>query len=170
MFQESGPMSHILAIEPDRQRRSLLKVLIRKHVVADVTFVDTVTDAIASFERRQPDLIVAPALLPVEDSDRLNEHVKWHGRPHSPAGRNRYLPVTCQYVPLAGSSRLVRRGIVPIDRDVAPLPVVSWFRLGPDVPAMVAPEVIDDGRLTQIRKRMPSGVVAMRANGWGRLQ
>jgi len=75
-------MSHILAIEPDRQRRSLLKVLIRKHVVADVTFVDTVTDAIASFERRQPDLIVAPALLPVEDSDRLNEHVKWHADPH----------------------------------------------------------------------------------------
>ncbi len=75
-------MSHILAIESDRLRRSLLKVLIRKYVLADVTLVDTVSDAIASFEHRQPDLILAPALLPVEDSDRLSEHVKWHADPH----------------------------------------------------------------------------------------
>lgn len=75
-------MSHILAIESDRQRRSLLRALIRTYVPADVTFVDTVSDAIASFEYEQPDLIVAPALLPVEDSDRLSEHVKWHADPH----------------------------------------------------------------------------------------
>jgi hypothetical protein len=56
--------------------------LIRQHVLADVTLVDTVKDAIASFEHRQPDLIVAPTLLPAEDSDRLNEHVKWHADPH----------------------------------------------------------------------------------------
>jgi len=56
--------------------------LIREHVLADVTLVDTVKDAIASFERRQPDLIVAPTLLPAEDSDRLNEYVKWHADPH----------------------------------------------------------------------------------------
>ena len=75
-------MSHILAIESDRRRRRLLMALIREHVAANVTFVNTVSDAIARFEQRQPDLIVAPALLPVEDSDRLSEHVKWHADPH----------------------------------------------------------------------------------------
>ena len=75
-------MSHILAIESDRQRRNVLRALIRECVQATVTFVDTVADAIASFERRPPDLILAPALLPVEDSDRLTEHVKWHADPH----------------------------------------------------------------------------------------
>lgn len=75
-------MSHILAIESDRQRRTLLMALIREHVLADVTMVDTVNDAIASFEHRQPDLIVAPPLLTPEDSDRLSSHVKWHADPH----------------------------------------------------------------------------------------
>lgn len=75
-------MSHILAIESDRQRRTLLMALIRAHVLADVTMVDTVNDAIASFEHRQPDLIVAPPLLTPEDSDRLSSHVKWHADPH----------------------------------------------------------------------------------------
>jgi CheY-like chemotaxis protein len=56
--------------------------LIREHVVADVTLVDTVNDAIASFEFRQPDLIVAPTLLSVEDGDRLSDYVKWHADPH----------------------------------------------------------------------------------------
>src|SRR5215470_15513469 len=81
-FQESWPMSHIMAIESDRQRQSVLMALIREYVEADVTFVNTVNAAIASFEHRQPDLIVAPALLPAEDSDRLSEHVKWHADPH----------------------------------------------------------------------------------------
>jgi len=80
--QEAEPMSHILAIESDQQRRSVLMALIREHVPADVTFVDTVGAAIASFEHRQPDLIVAPALLPVADSGRLSEHVRWHADPH----------------------------------------------------------------------------------------
>lgn len=75
-------MSYILAIESDRQRRTLLMALIREHVVADVTMVDSVKEAVASFERRQPDLIVAPALLSPDDSDRLNAHVKWHADPH----------------------------------------------------------------------------------------
>ena len=75
-------MSHILAIESDQERRTLLMTLIGDHVAADVTLVDTVNDAIASFEHRQPDLIVAPPLLSVEDSDRLSEHVKWHADPH----------------------------------------------------------------------------------------
>jgi CheY-like chemotaxis protein len=75
-------MSHILAIESDRDRRTLLMALIREHVLADVTMVDSVKEAVASFERRQPDLIVAPALLSPEDSERLNSHVKWHADPH----------------------------------------------------------------------------------------
>jgi hypothetical protein len=75
-------MSYVLAIEPDRQRRALLMRLIREHLRADVTLVETVDEAIASFERRQPDLIVAPTLLSVEDSDRLGEHVKWNADPH----------------------------------------------------------------------------------------
>ena len=80
--QEGRTMSHILAIESNRQRRSVLMALIREHVPAEVTFVDTVSAAIASFEHQQPDLIVAPPLLPAEDSDRLSEHVKWHADSH----------------------------------------------------------------------------------------
>jgi CheY-like chemotaxis protein len=79
---EKAAMSHILAIESDRQRRTLLMALIREHVLADVTMVDSVKEAVASFEQRQPDLIVAPALLSPEDSERLNSHVKWHADPH----------------------------------------------------------------------------------------
>jgi CheY-like chemotaxis protein len=75
-------MSHILAIESDRKRRTLLMALIREHMVADVTMVDSVKEAVASFERQQPDLIVAPALLSPEDSERLTAHVKWHADPH----------------------------------------------------------------------------------------
>lgn len=75
-------MSHILAIESDRQRRTLLMTLIRQHVVADVTMVDSVKQAIASFQHKQPDLIVAPTLLSLEDSDRLTEHVRWNADPH----------------------------------------------------------------------------------------
>lgn len=56
--------------------------LIREHVMADVTMVDSVKEAVASFKHRQPDLIVAPALLSPEDSERLNSHVKWHADPH----------------------------------------------------------------------------------------
>jgi hypothetical protein len=36
---------------------------------------------IACFEHQQPDVIVAPALLPAEDSDRLSKYVKWHADP-----------------------------------------------------------------------------------------
>ena len=75
-------MSHILAIESDRQRRTLLMALIREYVLADVTMVDSVKDAIASFEQQQPDLIVAPALLSPEDSEQLSSHVKWQADPH----------------------------------------------------------------------------------------
>jgi len=75
-------MSHILAIESDRQRRTLLMALIREHVLADVTMVDSVKEAVASFDQHQPDLIVAPALLSPEDSERLSSHVKWQADPH----------------------------------------------------------------------------------------
>jgi CheY-like chemotaxis protein len=76
-------MSHILAIESDRNRRTLLMALIREHTrLADVTMVDSVTAAIASFEHKQPDMIVAPTLLSPEDSAQLTEHVKWHADPH----------------------------------------------------------------------------------------
>ena len=75
-------MSHILAIESDRKRRTMLMGLIREHVLADVTMVDSVKEAVASFERQQPDLIIAPALLSPEDSERLHSHVKWHADPH----------------------------------------------------------------------------------------
>ena len=75
-------MSHILAIESDRKRRTLLMTLIRQYVVADVTMVDSVKQAIASFQHKQPDLIVAPTLLSLEDSDRLTEHVRWNADPH----------------------------------------------------------------------------------------
>jgi CheY-like chemotaxis protein len=81
-FLEKAAMSHILAIESDRKRQTLLMALIREHVLAEVTMVDSVKQAIASFERHQPDLIVAPALLSPEDSERLNAHVKWHADPH----------------------------------------------------------------------------------------
>ena len=76
-------MSHILAIESDRTRRTLLMALIREHTRwADVTMVDSVQAAITSFEHRQPDLIVAPPLLSPDDSAQLTEHVKWHADPH----------------------------------------------------------------------------------------
>ena len=57
--------------------------LIREHTtLADVTMVDSVKAAIASFKDKQPDLIVAPTLLSLEESDQLTSHVKWEADPH----------------------------------------------------------------------------------------
>jgi hypothetical protein len=57
--------------------------LIRDYTtLADVTMVDSVAAAIASFNDKQPDLIVAPTLLSLEDSDQLTSHVKWEADPH----------------------------------------------------------------------------------------
>ena len=57
--------------------------LIREYTaLADVTMVDSVKAAVASFDHKQPDLIVAPTLLSPEDSDQLTSHVKWQADPH----------------------------------------------------------------------------------------
>jgi CheY-like chemotaxis protein len=75
-------MSGILAIESDPQRQALLIALIREHVQVDVTMVASVNDAISKFEQTQPDVIVAPALLPPGDSEQLTAHVQQHADPH----------------------------------------------------------------------------------------
>lgn len=76
-------MPHILVIETDRNRRTLLMGLIREHTrMVDVTMVDSVQAAIDCFANKKPDLIVAPTLLSPEDSAQLTEHVKWHAAPH----------------------------------------------------------------------------------------
>lgn len=75
-------MSGILAIEPSVQRRGLLAALLREHAKADVTIVASVQAAIAVFERRQPDVVVAPALLSPEDSARLSAYVREQAAPH----------------------------------------------------------------------------------------
>jgi len=75
-------MAGILAIEADRSRQTLLKALIREHVQANVTMVDSVKAAIASFSKHQPDLIIVPALLSPADSAQLAAHVKTDAGPH----------------------------------------------------------------------------------------
>jgi hypothetical protein len=75
-------MSGILAIEPDPQRQARLMTLIREHVQAEITMVDSVRTAIQKFDERQPELIVAPALLPPGDSSQLTKHVQEHAQPH----------------------------------------------------------------------------------------
>jgi CheY-like chemotaxis protein len=75
-------MAAILAIEADRNRRALLTTLIREHVQADVTIVDSVKAALEVFAQREPDVIVAPALLSPRDSEQLASHVKQHASPH----------------------------------------------------------------------------------------
>jgi CheY-like chemotaxis protein len=75
-------MSRILAIEHDRQRQTLLMALIRSHVHAEVTMVDSVQAAIARFEQQQPDVIIAPTLLSPADSEQLMSYVKQHAGPH----------------------------------------------------------------------------------------
>lgn len=75
-------MAGILAIEADQKRQTLLKTLIHDHVQAEITMVDSVKAAIASFARCQPDVIVAPPLLWPGDSEQLISHVKQHAGPH----------------------------------------------------------------------------------------
>jgi len=82
-FKKAALMSHILVIESDRNRRTLLMGLIRQHTrLVDVTLVDSVQAAIACFANKKPDLIVAPTLLSPDDSAQLTEHVKWYAAPH----------------------------------------------------------------------------------------
>jgi CheY-like chemotaxis protein len=75
-------MAGILAIEADRSRQTLLKALIRDHVQAEVTMVDSVKAAIAIFAKHQPDLIIAPTLLSPADSAQLAAHIKTQAGPH----------------------------------------------------------------------------------------
>jgi CheY-like chemotaxis protein len=69
-------MASILAIESDPQRGRLLSRLIREHVKADLTIVESVRAAITSITRQPPDLILAPPLLSPQDSKELTAHVR----------------------------------------------------------------------------------------------
>jgi len=75
-------MAGILAIEADRSRQMLLRALIRAHVQVQVTMVDSVKAAIASFSKHLPDLIIVPTLLTPADSAELAAHVKTEAGPH----------------------------------------------------------------------------------------
>jgi hypothetical protein len=75
-------MGSILAIEADPKRRQLLTTLIREHVEADLTIVESVSAAMAILARQGPDLIVAPTLLSPQDSEQLISHVKLHLAAH----------------------------------------------------------------------------------------
>jgi CheY-like chemotaxis protein len=75
-------MAGILVIESDRRRQILFTALLRQHAQVEITIVESVQAAIASFETSQPDLIVTPTLLSCEDSDRLCSHVKRYADPH----------------------------------------------------------------------------------------
>src|SRR4029078_11894029 len=75
-------MPRILAIEPDRQRRVLLTALIRAHVQAEITMVDSVSAAIARFVEQQPDVILAPTLLSPADGEQLKTYVQQHASAH----------------------------------------------------------------------------------------
>ena len=75
-------MAGILAIEADRKRQGLLRTLIREHVDAELTIVESVGAALAHFAQRLPDVIVAPTLLSPRDSELLTTHVKQHAAPY----------------------------------------------------------------------------------------
>jgi len=75
-------MAGILAIEADRSRQMLLRALFRVHVQVQVTMVDSVKAAIASFSKHLPDLIIVPTLLTPADSAELAAHVKTEAGPH----------------------------------------------------------------------------------------
>jgi CheY-like chemotaxis protein len=106
-------MASILAIEGDRRRQTLLKALIREHVQVEVTVVDSVKGAIASFSEHQPDLIIVPTLLSPADSDELASHVKLHAEPHV-----QMLTISALDI-LRESSREEKRSFTPFRRPIS---------------------------------------------------
>jgi CheY-like chemotaxis protein len=69
-------MGSVLAIEGDPHRRRLLTTLVREHVNADLTVVESVKAAFAIMAMQTPDLILAPTLLSPQDEAELITRVR----------------------------------------------------------------------------------------------
>jgi CheY-like chemotaxis protein len=69
-------MTRILAIEPDLQRGTLLRRLLRDAVRADVTVVPSTKAALAALSAQAPDLILTSSLMAPQDDRDLVTHLR----------------------------------------------------------------------------------------------
>lgn len=69
-------MSYILAIEPDPRQAAALKNVARERVGAELTLVETNVAAIASINRRLPDLILVTTLFSPREEEELIAHLR----------------------------------------------------------------------------------------------
>jgi hypothetical protein len=83
-------MAHVLALEPDLRQATVLKRVIKEHVGAELTVVDSRDGALAAIAERVPDVILLTALLSPRDEEELfsrlratpgAEHVQTHTIP-----------------------------------------------------------------------------------------
>lgn len=75
-------MPRILAVEADPARRTLLRTLVREHVPARLSIVESVAAALTEIDRHVPDVILTPALMSPADSAVLLDRVR--GLEHAP--------------------------------------------------------------------------------------
>lgn len=66
----------VLALEPDTRQAAVLKRVMRDHVQADLTVVDSRDAAMAAIAERLPDVILLTALLSPRDEDELFAHLR----------------------------------------------------------------------------------------------
>jgi CheY-like chemotaxis protein len=69
-------MNRILAIEPDADRASLLRQLVRENLDADVVITSSADAAITAMSRNQPDLILTSMLLGASQEQDLVAHLR----------------------------------------------------------------------------------------------
>jgi len=75
-------MPRILAIERDSSRRQRLSALVREHVSAELTIVDSVQDAVLSLAASIPDVVIVPAFLAPADETALMTCIRQLPSPH----------------------------------------------------------------------------------------
>jgi CheY-like chemotaxis protein len=75
-------MPGILAIEADPTRKRLLRALVREHVNVEITIADSVSAALIEIDRRLPDVILVPVLLPPSDAEELMARVHAKDAPY----------------------------------------------------------------------------------------
>jgi len=115
-------MTRLLAIEPNPERGTLLRRLLRDAVRADVTVVSSTKAALTALSAQTPDLILTSSLISPTDDRDLVAHLR-----ETPSLR--HLPVLTM-PPVAESRAPERRGLLARLRRRRPQPVQPMYDFG----------------------------------------
>jgi len=68
-------MSCLLVVQPDPVQADALREALRAHITGEAVFADSVDDALSSIDRRVPDVVLLPHLIPVAAENYLTTYL-----------------------------------------------------------------------------------------------